>query len=441
MSAKTRGKTVKIKQNTKTCTSPHKQPTGTELVTSFENKLDTLTKHYTDVVTSQQFVSSQYDVLMKEMKAMKEQNYSLRSELSAVIKRCTELKNDVNEIKGKMNNNEQEKINTNVLIRGILSTECPMAATKKLAHMSEIEIRDDDLQSVKHVTYNNNKDPVIIAKFNSVVKKREFVKAAKIKRISTHMYGYHGEPRPIYVDEQLTSETFKLFKLTKKLKRIGVQFVWIADGKILVRERANAMIHNIKTMAQLHELEKEIILRKGNNNNNHIVKSKAAHEHEESNSKQNRDNNTSRLNDGAYVRMRNKDLASVSINTKHTDNGIAREISNGMSASVSNGAEVTARLHAERNSVNNNGKIGQPSTSTSAKTGHSANVLPRKNMESQIDNGINCNVATIGNANTVKSESKSTKKNTHSNASVLVVTDSDLDTSELEFVDCVVQNT
>lgn len=40
------------------------------------------------------------------------------------------------------------------------------------------------------------------------------------------MYGYAGEARPIYVDEQLTKDTFLLLKYTKRLKKVGVNYVW-----------------------------------------------------------------------------------------------------------------------------------------------------------------------------------------------------------------------
>lgn len=72
------------------------------------------------------------------------------------------------------------------------------------------------------------------------------------------MYGYAGEPQPIYVDTQITRESFLLFKLAKNLKKIGVKFVWLSlDGDILVREKPNAPIISIKNAAQISEIEKK----------------------------------------------------------------------------------------------------------------------------------------------------------------------------------------
>lgn len=78
------------------------------------------------------------------------------------------------------------------------------------------------------------------------------------------MYGYAGEAHPMFVYEQLTGGTFKLFKEAKKLKRFGVKYLWIANGEILVRERERAKVHNIKSQLQLTELEIDLTTRKNN---------------------------------------------------------------------------------------------------------------------------------------------------------------------------------
>lgn len=330
------------------------------------NRLDTLTRQYNEVMQSQQFISTQYDELLKDMKRVTEQNLVLRRELTAVIKKCDTLTKEANEIKAKLNFNEQEKLNMNVLIRGISTNEDAHEATKKIAHIADVDMNDVDIQAAKQIKYAD-KEPVIMVKFNNAEKKRQFVKAAKAKRISTQTYGYSGEPRPIYVDEQLTSESFQLFKSTKKLKKIGVRFVWIADGKILVREHENSTIYNIKTLSQLLELEKEIILRNNENGNNNGSKS------------------LSGVSSGlAHRSMRER-------NENINDNG--GDINSGRFVRVSKKHEPARAIH-------------YTDTKRTHTTGHA------------------------------ESEKATTHNNSHSDASVLLVMNSDLDTSELEFVDC-----
>lgn len=91
MSTKTRCKTVKTKQNTKT-TPPHTAYRHRFHVW-FDSKLETLAEHFKGLVNSQQFVSSQSDEITKEMKLIREQNQILCSKMSA---------NEANEAEGKV---------------------------------------------------------------------------------------------------------------------------------------------------------------------------------------------------------------------------------------------------------------------------------------------------------------------------------------------------
>lgn len=233
---------------------------------ALEAKYNKLAKNFNELAQSQQFISAKYDEIIKEMKEQKrsiEQINTLRLELAAAHKKCSELNTVVEMLSTKQNSHEQVNLNSNALVRGISVEDDAISAVKKIAQIVEVPIEESDLVSVQRQTYNN-KESAIIAKFKSMEKRRAFVRASKQKKLSSQMFGYTGEVRPIYVDEQLTSQTFKLFKETKKLKRIGVKFVWIANGEVLIRETEQAKIHSIKQQSQLTELENDIVLRKNN---------------------------------------------------------------------------------------------------------------------------------------------------------------------------------
>lgn len=100
--------------------------------------------------------------------------------------------------------------------------------------------------------------------FHDENKKREFIKAAKKAKVSAQSYGYTDKSGPIYVDEQLTKQTFLLFKRAKELKRQGFKFVWISNGEILVRESETSPVIRITAESQIIEIENEILLSKKN---------------------------------------------------------------------------------------------------------------------------------------------------------------------------------
>lgn len=116
---------------------------------------------------------------------------------------------------------------------------------------------------------------MIIAEFNNTLKKNEFVKAAKKKRITSTMLGQEGEIKPIYVDEQLTRESYQLFSAAKGLKKIGMKHVWISQGDVLVREKDDSMVVKIQSQNQISEIEKKLVLNtkgKSSNTNNNGTK-------------------------------------------------------------------------------------------------------------------------------------------------------------------------
>lgn len=224
-------------------------------------KIEKVMKQHQELFESQKFISMQYDELIKELKKCVEANNNLKKELSAVSRKCIELNDVISLLKLKQNRHDQDKLNNNVIIRGIKENEDAGAALRKIAAISEVALLQGDVTSVRQQQYNN-KCPVITAQFNCKEKKIQFVRAAKTKKISTQMYGYDGEPQPIYVDTQITRESFLLFKSAKELKKLGVRFVWLTiEGEILIREKPNDRIICIKNEKQIMEIQKSILLR------------------------------------------------------------------------------------------------------------------------------------------------------------------------------------
>lgn len=83
------------------------------------------------------------------------------------------------------------------------------------------------------------------------------------------MLGYDGDEMPVYVDEQITKESFMLFKNAKKLKKVGYAYVWISNGDIMVRRNPKSPFIKITSQEQIDSLETAELLRKkdGNTNN------------------------------------------------------------------------------------------------------------------------------------------------------------------------------
>lgn len=347
-------------------------------------KLELMVKEQSEIPNSQEFLSAKYESLI-ELKKCSELNKNLRNEMASIVQKYSELISEVQQLRAKVNASDQLKLNNNVLIRGIDETEQVDQAVLKIASISEVQINENDIDFAKKLNYRNKQSAIMI-KFNNEEKKNEFVKAAKIKKISTVMYGYGGEPLPIYVDPQLTRESFSLFKYAKKLKRVGIAFVWISvNGEILVRERPTSNIINVKTEVQIDEIERGIILRTNQANSNANDKS--------ANSKQRADNGGAmalttnakrtythdRVNTSATLSRNVSRTIGVSSKHNKTTQNIGRNGTNTRALSADIGAvSLQPNANTSRSDTTTHTAISLPVSST--RTGAMQSSSEDKNM-------------------------------------------------------------
>lgn len=224
-------------------------------------------KQQKDLSSSQQFISSQFDDFVNQLQELTDSNKEMRKELNSVVNKCRQQADEIEQLKTKLNSCEQKDINNNAIIRGISSNDDARESVKKVAALAGVNIEDHDISSARHMQ-PTNKPSAIVVSFNKNEKKIEFVKSAKQKRISSAQIGYSGDAYPIYVDHQLTTESFNLFLEAKKLKKLGVTFVWIANGNILLREKVGKPAIKITSISQLKSIEKEFLLQTKKTNTN-----------------------------------------------------------------------------------------------------------------------------------------------------------------------------
>lgn len=253
---KKRAATVTLNDSS-TATSANERQSENELLNS---QMVSILKQNAELVKSQQFLSNCFEEMKTQMNSYFDENNKLKTELSSLTKKHSILSAEVNGLKAKFNAEEQKNLNSNVLIRGINADEDALTVVKNVAELANVEIKQGDVVSARQI-HSKTKESCVMVQFAGDTKKRDFVKASKAKRLNTQMYGYTGEARPIYVDEQLTRESFLLFKRAKNLKKFGVKFVWIANGNILAREAPNEAVIHIKTMDQITEMEHAITIR------------------------------------------------------------------------------------------------------------------------------------------------------------------------------------
>ncbi|XP_039762497.1 uncharacterized protein LOC120635547 [Pararge aegeria] len=208
------------------------------------------------------FINSQYEDFLEEhrvnqiaVKDLKENNKKLEVTIDALNTRVTEL-----EQRSRSNNLElqcvPERKNENLI-----------KIVEHLGSAIGLDINADNIMSITRVAKVNRQSTrprSIIVQFSSPLT-RDSVLAAVIKhnksnpkdKLNTSQIGMGsvGEKQPIYVIEHLSPENKALHAATRlKAKEIGYRYVWVRNGRILMRKDDNSDYKVIKNMDFLNKL-------------------------------------------------------------------------------------------------------------------------------------------------------------------------------------------
>lgn len=149
-----------------------------------------------------------------------------------------ELRNELQEVKQVLNNNEQRTLNKNIIIQGIPAKENEniQGIVDKLAKVLKVDGRVLAAYRIGGVKGNNLSTPIRIM-FERDEDKKKWMMAKKNSDISTEMIGQSNTPEPIYINHDLTKQNYQLFREAKQFKKENnFKYLWVSNGKILLRK-------------------------------------------------------------------------------------------------------------------------------------------------------------------------------------------------------------
>lgn len=119
---------------------------------------------------------------------------------------------------------------------------------KKICGFVKVTVSERDMDDI--FRFGKEKKSIRVD-FVSKLKKREMINAMKTKEVKGSDVGISESPQ-IFVFEHLLHATHKIHIEAKKLKREGlVKFVWVKDGKVLLREAEGEPVIIVKSLADL----------------------------------------------------------------------------------------------------------------------------------------------------------------------------------------------
>lgn len=224
------------------------------LISTLSSDIREIKKLNIQIQASNTEIRKSNEELVKSMSFINGQFEDLKKEVAELRRERQEQKQYIEKLEKKIQDLQQRSRCSGIEIRNIplLTNESSAILTKTICNVgeaigqriSEAELRDVYRLPGKSPVGSTSPRP-IIAEFTTVQMKQSVISAVrsynkgkgKEDKINTSLVGIPGKRQPLYIMEQLPSNTKKLFYQSREFaKSNGYQFCWISNGNIFLRK-------------------------------------------------------------------------------------------------------------------------------------------------------------------------------------------------------------
>lgn len=169
------------------------------------------------------------------------------------------LKAEVDKLKSVSNTVQMKKIENNLSITGITAKEetQEQALKKTLTLFSFLDtpLTSNDISNFRQVPTKSGTKVIVTVKPEH--KKQILQSRGRKGKLTLKNTKFSDSNDRIFVDEELTKETYALFKNAKEqLRGVGYKYVWHRDGKILSRKNDDSKVVAVRNESHLKDLLK-----------------------------------------------------------------------------------------------------------------------------------------------------------------------------------------
>ncbi|XP_077508371.1 uncharacterized protein LOC144119675 [Amblyomma americanum] len=185
----------------------------------------------------------------REVAEVKFQNTRRQQEIPQMQKEFVEARREIIELK-------QYGRSQNIDIKGIpvVKEDDLRAALGKIAASVGVDVSDDAIDVVHRVRSKDNGTPNVVVRFSSRAVRDKFFSAAKKTRLDTGILGFE-KSEPLYINEHFCVEKTFLSKARKLRLEKKWKFVWVSQGKILMRKTETSTVLRIESENDLAGVE------------------------------------------------------------------------------------------------------------------------------------------------------------------------------------------
>ena len=243
-----------------------------ELISSQNSRMDKFEEHILEIKSHYTSIEATNQEIEKSMTAVTSQLISLETKIANLeIERNTMARKLIT-LEEKLDNIDRNCIKTCIEVRNVPKCQKETKSTlftlvQKLSKQLEANISLSDIRDVSRLpSKKESKSSNISIEFSNTLQKSNFLLAAKQfntnhpsdKVNSTHL-GFDGPKAPIYIAEQLTPLTKKLFYEARNFAKLnGFAFCWTSNGRVMLKKTVDGQYFIIKNEQQLLQMSQPI---------------------------------------------------------------------------------------------------------------------------------------------------------------------------------------
>ncbi|KAG0415198.1 hypothetical protein HPB47_007646 [Ixodes persulcatus] len=203
---------------------------------SLKRLVESLKETVNGIQQSIDFLSAYYDRILKLATTNEQKGKALQDEVSQLKSTVQQQANELQEIRGALNDNEQHSRLANLEVHGLavspgedlMSFATNLAERLKISHFDKAHIL-----AIHRLPVKREKTPPILIRFTSVSMKESWMGARGALRSLTQ----DGSFPKLYLNDNLTRANKELFwQARQRGKERGYKFVWVSRAKIYAKK-------------------------------------------------------------------------------------------------------------------------------------------------------------------------------------------------------------
>ncbi|KAH6920209.1 hypothetical protein HPB50_028802 [Hyalomma asiaticum] len=208
------------------------------------------------VVASMGFINSNFEEFKEEIASLR-QELSQEQKQNLVCQTANKrMDKELKETRRQLTELKQYSRRSNLELKGIPCTENEVLVEtmQKIAKFLMVDLVEGDIDAIHRVRTRGDGPANVIVRFNSRRKRDLILQAARKKRPTTAMLCSENA-QPLYVNEHLCPEYKVLLGKAIQMKREKKwKFVWVSEGKVLMRKADNSRVISLTSEEDLDQI-------------------------------------------------------------------------------------------------------------------------------------------------------------------------------------------